>query len=90
MHPARLPAAPSLAPKRLVLVRPSVSTGARAERGKSGLHLCCSNTAPGLLPAGDGSSPVFPGPVTTQGFFKSTQGYESPSQFSESKWNQTS
>lgn len=49
MHPARLPAAPSLSPKRLVLVRPSVSTGARAERGKSGLHLCCSNTAPGLL-----------------------------------------
>lgn len=90
MHPARLPAAPSLAPKRLVLVRPSVSTGARAERGEKRTPPLLLQHCTGAAAAGDGSSPVFPGPVTTQGFFKSTQGYESPSQFSESKWNQTS
>lgn len=65
--PQRLCASP---PLLLVLVRPSVSMSARAEKGrKEDFSPVATILQSDMLPPGDGRVPVFPGPVITQVFF---------------------
>lgn len=56
MHPARLPAAPSQPPEASAH-QASREHGGKSRTGGKRTPLCCSNTAPGLLPAGEGSGP---------------------------------